>query len=112
VVHFREALIKGKKPFGFYQAGDKQKIKSKRVCSFLSATRDAVWEDGEAQLKRVAYDVERAVGRLRENGLPEEVAAMRGPGGLMSLRQRTARQFIPYLSLFDYLVYCTLTNKC
>jgi len=34
-----------------------------------------VWEDGEAQLKRVAYDVERAVRRLRESGLPEEVAA-------------------------------------
>jgi hypothetical protein len=31
----------------------------------------------QAQLKRVAYDVEREVGRLRESGLPEEMAAMR-----------------------------------
>jgi hypothetical protein len=40
VINFREALTEGKKPFVFYQAGDKQKIKSKRVCSFLSAMRD------------------------------------------------------------------------
>jgi diadenosine tetraphosphatase ApaH/serine/threonine PP2A family protein phosphatase len=35
----------------------------------------AIWEDGEARLKRVPYDIERAVGHLRESGLPEEVAA-------------------------------------
>jgi protein phosphatase len=32
----------------------------------------AVWNDGEVRLKRVSYDVERAVGRLRESGLPED----------------------------------------
>jgi protein phosphatase len=33
----------------------------------------AVWEDGQVQLKRAAYDVERAVERLGESGLSEEV---------------------------------------
>jgi predicted phosphodiesterase len=33
----------------------------------------AVWEDGEILLKRLSYDVERAVRRLRSSGLPDEV---------------------------------------
>jgi hypothetical protein len=40
MINFREALTKGKMPFVFYQAGDKQKIKSKQGSSFLSATLD------------------------------------------------------------------------
>lgn len=35
----------------------------------------AVWEDGEVSLKRVRYDVERAIRRLSESGLPKETAA-------------------------------------
>ena len=34
----------------------------------------AVWQDGDVQLKRMPYDVERAVERLRLSGLPEDVA--------------------------------------
>ena len=34
----------------------------------------AVWQNGDVQLKRILYDIERAVGRLRVSGLPEEVA--------------------------------------
>jgi hypothetical protein len=34
----------------------------------------AVWEDGEVSLRRIKYDVETAVKRLRESGLPEGVA--------------------------------------
>ncbi len=34
----------------------------------------AVWQDGDVQLKRVRYDVERAAGRLRMSGLSEDVA--------------------------------------
>ena len=35
----------------------------------------AVWEDGNVQLKRTSYDIDRAVARLRASGLPEEWAA-------------------------------------
>jgi predicted phosphodiesterase len=35
----------------------------------------AVWQDGDVRLKRIRYDVERAVGRLRQSGLPDEIAA-------------------------------------
>jgi protein phosphatase len=35
----------------------------------------AIWDDGEVRLKRVGYDVERAVRRLHESGLSEEVTA-------------------------------------
>jgi putative phosphoesterase len=35
----------------------------------------AIWQDGEVQLRRMPYDVERAVERLRLSGLPEDVAA-------------------------------------
>lgn len=35
----------------------------------------AVWENGEISLKRIGYDVERAVKRLFDSGLPEDVAA-------------------------------------
>jgi predicted phosphodiesterase len=38
----------------------------------------AVWEDGEVRLQRVKYDVERAVKRLRESGLPEDVSMKMG----------------------------------
>lgn len=34
----------------------------------------AIWQDGEISLKRIKYDVESAVKRLRESGLPEDVA--------------------------------------
>jgi predicted phosphodiesterase len=34
----------------------------------------AVWEDGEVKLRRITYDIERAVKRLHESGLPEDVA--------------------------------------
>jgi protein phosphatase len=34
----------------------------------------AVWEDGEVRLQRVEYDVDRAVKRLSESGLPKDVA--------------------------------------
>jgi protein phosphatase len=34
----------------------------------------AVWQDGDVQLKRMPYDVERAVERLRLSGLPEDIA--------------------------------------
>jgi predicted phosphodiesterase len=34
----------------------------------------AVWEDGKVTLKRVRYDVESAVKRLQESGLPRDVA--------------------------------------
>jgi hypothetical protein len=34
----------------------------------------AVWEDGKVTLKRVRYDVESAVKRLQESGLPKEMA--------------------------------------
>ena len=34
----------------------------------------AIWEDGQVTLKRVPYDIEGAVARLRSSGLPEEVA--------------------------------------
>jgi protein phosphatase len=33
----------------------------------------AVWEDGEIRLKRLSYDVERAVRRLASSGLPPDV---------------------------------------
>ncbi len=33
----------------------------------------AIWEDGDIQLKRIAYDVEQAVSRLHNSGLPAEV---------------------------------------
>ena len=33
----------------------------------------AIWQDGEVTLKRIHYDVERAVKRLNDSGLPEEV---------------------------------------
>lgn len=35
----------------------------------------AIWEDGKVSLKRIGYDVERAVKRLFDSGLPEDVAA-------------------------------------
>jgi putative phosphoesterase len=35
----------------------------------------AIWQDGKIELKRVSYDVDCAVHRLRSSGLPEEVAA-------------------------------------
>jgi protein phosphatase len=35
----------------------------------------AVWTDGQMELRRVRYDVERAVARLRGSCLPEETAA-------------------------------------
>jgi protein phosphatase len=35
----------------------------------------AVWEDGQVELRRVRYDVERAVARVGESGLPEEIAS-------------------------------------
>jgi predicted phosphodiesterase len=31
----------------------------------------AVWEDGRVELKRFGYDIDRAVSRLRDSGLPE-----------------------------------------
>jgi putative phosphoesterase len=34
----------------------------------------AVWEDGQVSLKRITYDIERAVNRLHNSGLPEDVA--------------------------------------
>jgi predicted phosphodiesterase len=34
----------------------------------------ALWEDGEVNLKRINYDVEKAVRRLSASGLPEDVA--------------------------------------
>lgn len=34
----------------------------------------ALWNDGEVTLKRLRYDVERAVNRLRDSGLPKDVA--------------------------------------
>lgn len=38
----------------------------------------AVWEDGEVSLKRLKYDVERAVKRLSDSGLPKDVAIKMG----------------------------------
>lgn len=35
----------------------------------------AVWEDGDIRLKRIPYDIDRAVTRLRASGLAEEWAA-------------------------------------
>jgi predicted phosphodiesterase len=35
----------------------------------------AIWQDGDIRLKRLSYDVERAVERLRTSGLPEEISA-------------------------------------
>jgi protein phosphatase len=35
----------------------------------------ATWEDGEVKLKRVSYDIERAVRRLGESGLSDEFIA-------------------------------------
>jgi len=55
--------------------GDGRRQRQSRLCDGDPRACYVVWEDGEAQLKRVAYDVERAVRRLRESGLPEEVAA-------------------------------------
>jgi protein phosphatase len=34
----------------------------------------AIWEDGEITLKRISYDIERAVKRLYDSGLPKEIA--------------------------------------
>jgi predicted phosphodiesterase len=34
----------------------------------------AIWEDGQVILKRIQYDVERAVQRLQQSGLPKDVA--------------------------------------
>jgi len=34
----------------------------------------ALWRDGDVELKRVSYDVDRAVQRLRSSGLSEQVA--------------------------------------
>jgi protein phosphatase len=38
----------------------------------------AVWEDGEVRMQRVKYDVERAVKRLSDSGLPQDVAMKMG----------------------------------
>ena len=35
----------------------------------------AVWKDGDIELKRAAYDIDRAVTRLKASGLPEEWSA-------------------------------------
>jgi diadenosine tetraphosphatase ApaH/serine/threonine PP2A family protein phosphatase len=34
----------------------------------------AIWQDGDVTLRRIRYDVERAVKRLHDSGLPEEAA--------------------------------------
>jgi putative phosphoesterase len=34
----------------------------------------AIWEDGAITLKRISYDIERAVKRLYDSGLPKEIA--------------------------------------
>jgi predicted phosphodiesterase len=47
----------------------------------------AIWHDGQVELKRVRYDVDRAVERLRSSGLPEEVAA-----GMSSVLQHAGRR--------------------
>jgi hypothetical protein len=38
----------------------------------------ALWEDGEVKLRRVKYDVQRAVKRLSESGLRKDVATKMG----------------------------------
>lgn len=38
----------------------------------------AIWQDGNVELKRVRYDVERAAERLCRSGLPEDVAVKMG----------------------------------
>jgi predicted phosphodiesterase len=35
----------------------------------------AIWDDGEISLKRIRYDIERAVKRLFESGLPSDIAS-------------------------------------
>lgn len=46
----------------------------------------AIWENGEITLKRINYDVERAVRRLYDVGLPKEIA------GKMASALRKARR--------------------
>jgi protein phosphatase len=46
----------------------------------------AIWQDGEIELKRVIYDVDRAVDRLRLSGLPEDIV-----NGMSLLLRRAMR---------------------
>jgi len=50
----------------------------------------AIWHDGEVELKRVGYDVDRAVKRLRSSRLPEEVIT-----GMSSILRYAVRRAAP-----------------
>jgi len=49
----------------------------------------AIWHDGEVELKRIGYDVDRAVERLRSSGLPGEV--VKGMSLILRYGTRAAR---------------------
>lgn len=47
----------------------------------------AIWQDGKIELKRVSYDVNRAVDRLRSSGLREDIVA-----GMSSVLRHASRR--------------------